>query len=248
MSNFDSQHTESTLFIDVGNSSIKVGFKREGKWTVHSFENAKKAAFDINNYPYPLKRIILASVRQDITDTLEREIESHLIHELRISQVKKEELDYETPDTLGIDRYLVCLGAKEITENPVVVVDAGSACTIDYMDEGGVYKGGVIMPGLNSLVSIFKRTAPELPAIEVAFPKNFPGKSTEESLQLGQVIFFADGINMMLDRFSNIYGEYDLYLTGGDAQTVSKLIRNSGTIDESLIFDGMASMLSKTGH
>lgn len=246
MSNFDSQHTESTLFIDVGNSSIKVGFKKEGKWTVHSFENARKAAFDINNYPYPLKRIILASVRQDITDTLEKEIESHLIYELKISQVKKDELEYDTPDTLGIDRYLVCLGAKKHTKKPVVVIDSGSACTIDYMDENKVYKGGIIMPGLNSLVNIFKRTAPELPAIEVAFPKNFPGKSTEESLQLGQVIFFADGINMMLDRFSSLYGEYDLFLTGGDAQTVSQLIGNLGTVDQSLIFDGMVRMLSGT--
>lgn len=246
MSNFDSQHTESTLFIDVGNSSIKVGFKKESKWTVHTFENAKKAAFDINNYPYPLKRIILASVRQDITDTLEREIESHLIHELKISQVKKDDLEYDTPDTLGIDRYLVCLGAKKATKEPVIVIDSGSACTIDYMDENGVYKGGIIMPGLHSLVNIFKRTAPELPAIEVAFPKNFPGRSTEESLQLGQVIFFADGINMMLDRFSSIYGEYDLFLTGGDAQTVSQLIGNLGIVDQSLIFDGMASMLLET--
>lgn len=246
MSNFDSQHTESTLFIDVGNSSIKVGFKKESKWTVHTFENAKKAAFDINNYPYPLKRIILASVRQDITDTLEREIESHLIHELKISQVKKDDLEYDTPDTLGIDRYLVCLGAKKATKEPVIVIDSGSACTIDFMDENGVYKGGIIMPGLHSLVNIFKRTAPELPAIEVAFPKNFPGRSTEESLQLGQVIFFADGINMMLDRFSSIYGEYDLFLTGGDAQTVSQLIGNLGIVDQSLIFDGMVSMLLET--
>lgn len=239
MTNFDSQHTESTLFIDVGNSSIKIGFKREGKWTIHSYKKAEDAAFGVNNYPYPLKHIMIAAVRRDITDALEKGIESHLVTELKISDVKKEALDYETPETLGMDRYLGCLGAKLHSDNAVVVIDAGSACTIDYMDAQGVYKGGVIMPGLYSVLSIFKNTAPELPVIEIAFPKNFPGKSTKESLQLGQVVFFADGVNMMLDRFSSLYGEYDLFLTGGDAETVSKIIGNLGVVNRQLVFDGM---------
>lgn len=245
MSNFDSQKSESVLFIDIGNSSIKIAFKSDNKWKVYTYESANEAANLINNHLYPVTSIILSSVREAIKDALESKVESHLIKELLIKDVKRDLLDYQTPETLGVDRYLACYGAKIQTKNPVVVIDAGSACTIDYMDEKGVFKGGVIMPGLLSILNVFDRIAPELPKIEVQFPKHFPGKTTNESLELGQVVFYADGISKMLERYTKIFGEYDLFISGGDADVVNELIGNKGAIQKNLVFDGMERMLSR---
>lgn len=239
MSNFDSQKPESVLFIDIGNSSIKVGFKSNHKWTVHTHKTAKEAANQINNHTYPVKSIILSSVREVVKDALESEVESHLIREISIKDIDSNLLDYETPETLGIDRYLGCFGAQSHSSKQVVVIDAGSACTIDYMDEKGVFQGGVIMPGLSSILNVFTKTAPELPSIEVQFPKHFPGKNTAESLELGQVVFFADGVSKMLERYTAIFGEYELYISGGDAEVVHELIGNKGKVAKNLIFEGM---------
>ncbi|MEQ9310141.1 MAG: type III pantothenate kinase [Balneolaceae bacterium] len=245
MSNFDSQKSESTLFIDVGNSSVKVGFKSNNKWKSHTHKTAAMAANQINNHTYPVQRIYLSSVREAVKDSLEGDIESHLIREINIRDIQSDLLDYETTESLGIDRYLACLGAKSKTSKAAVVIDAGSACTIDYIDEKGVFRGGVIMPGLSSVLTIFAKSAPELPSIDVQFPKHFPGKTTKESLELGQVVFFADGVSKMLERYSAIFGDYELFISGGDADTVFGLIGNKGTVEKHLIFDGMEKFIEK---
>ena len=244
MSNFDSEHPESIVFVDVGNSSIKVAFRSEGSWVVHRFDEPDEAASAVNNHPHPVSRIVISSVRKNVKDFLESEIQAHLVHEITINDIAEDKLDYYTPQTLGIDRYLGCLGAKERSKYGVVVIDAGSACTIDFMDEHGDYHGGVFMPGLTSVMNIFDHTAPELPEIEVQLPAGFPGKSTKESLQWGQVGFFVSGVKSVLKRYKTLFGDFDIYLTGGDAETLNGLLENIGTVEKNLVFEGMFSVSS----
>lgn len=240
MSNIDSLYTESTLFVDVGNSSIKTGYLSKGKWSVATHATVDSASYLINNHAYPLKKIIVSSVRENLKDALFKEIETHLVQELKVSQVQPGQLDYQTPETLGIDRFLACLGASRYSNASTLVIDAGTACTIDFMDEHGVYKGGVIVPGLGSVMKIFKEHAPALPEVPVEIPEVFPGKSTRESLQWGQVVFFTDGVKSILKRYLDIFGSYDLFITGGDAVTLNQLLSEAGTVKKTLVFDGMA--------
>lgn len=239
MSNIDSQKTESTIYIDIGNSAIKVGYKSEGNWIVHKYITAVETAYQVNNHTYQVNKIIISSVRKSLMEAFEKEVEAHLLEELTVNNIDKKFLEYETPETLGLDRYLACLGAKAYSDKAIIVIDAGSACTIDLMDENAVFKGGVIMPGLSAILNIFKKTAPELPEIGLNFPHHFPGKNTKESLELGQVVFYTDGIKKMLERYSNLIGIYDLFITGGDSKPVNKLIGGIGTIKKDLVFDGM---------
>ncbi len=245
MSNIDSLYTESTLFVDVGNSSIKTGYLSKGKWSVATHHTVNSAAYLINNHAYPLKRIIVSSVRENLKDALYKEIETHLVQELKVSQIRADRLDYETPETLGIDRFLACLGAKQYSEGAVLVIDAGTACTIDFMDKNRVYKGGVIVPGLGSVMKIFKEHAPALPEVPVEIPDVFPGKSTKESLQWGQVVFFTDGVKSILKRYLDIFVEYELFITGGDAVTLNQLLGEAGSVKKPLVFDGMAMFVAE---
>tara|TARA_Y100001935_G_scaffold121525_1_gene100576 strand:- start:45473 stop:46240 length:768 start_codon:yes stop_codon:yes gene_type:complete len=245
MSNFDSQITPSMVFVDIGNSSIKVAFRRDKKWVTHSYLTAQSAAYEINNHPYPVQHIIMCSVRENVKNALEQEIATRRMYEITLEDIGAETLNYETPETLGIDRYLSCLGARlQSPEEPVVVIDAGSACTIDYMDEKGVFEGGVIMPGLKSMLQVFKRTAPELPEIRPEIPAEFPGKSTTTCLQWGQVGFWVQGIEAMIGNYLDVYGDFKLYLTGGDSEMLNTVTGDMGTVDPNLVFDGMASLIS----
>lgn len=243
MTNFDSQNTESTLFVDIGNSATKVAFRSGKDWTVRSYKSVMDATNQINNHPYPVYHIVICSVKGKVKSVFESKVESHLIKSITVNDIKPELIDYETPETLGMDRYLACYGAQINSNNAVVVIDAGSACTIDYMDEHGIFKGGIIMPGLSSIRTIFKDTAPELPEVGLSFPAHFPGKSTHESLELGLIVFYVDGLLKMLERYTNNYGAYDLVICGGDAETVNQLIGNIGEVKSNVLFEGMEKLI-----
>lgn len=244
MSNFDSENQESTIYVDIGNSSIKIGFLSDEKWVVHSHHTSQEAAKQINNHMYPVRHIFLSSVRETLKEALENEIETRNLKEVKTSDIPPVNLDYETPETLGIDRYLACLGAFSTSKKGVVVIDAGSACTIDYMNEKGVFQGGVIMPGFRAIMAVFKETAPELPEIKIGIPEHFPGKSTKESLQWGQVGFFVDGVISILEAYDEKYDDYDLYLTGGDASILFELLGHVGEVNPHLVLMGLKEAVS----
>ena len=239
MSNFDSENQESLIYVDIGNSSVKVGFLSSDKWTVHIHKTALDAAKEINNHLYPVKHIFVSSVRESVKEVLGNEIQTRNLKEITIENIPGDKLDYETPETLGIDRYLACLGAYSNSGKGVVVIDAGSACTIDYMDGEGVFHGGVIMPGFKSIINIFKESAPELPEVKIGIPKIFPGKSTTESLQWGQVGFFVDGVISILESYDEKFNNYDLFLTGGDAPVLYELLGHIGEVNPNLVLTGL---------
>ncbi|MEP1152216.1 MAG: type III pantothenate kinase [Balneola sp.] len=245
MSKNDSSNSKKTLFLDIGNSSIKAGYKEKEEW-IKASDNFKSITYLIswlNNHKDSYEDLVVASVRKDHFKLLENQIVDHRIQEILIENLAPERLSYSSPRTLGVDRYLGCLGAFKEAKAPVVVIDAGSACTIDYMDEKGIYQGGVIMPGLQSIIDVFKLSAPELPDIEIEIPSTWPGKTTAESLQWGQVGFFKAGIESALKRYSEQFGDFELFITGGDAQKISELIEGTSTQDEFLIFKGMEAFI-----
>lgn len=245
MSKNDSENSKKTLFLDIGNSSIKVAFRNNSAWE-KSTDNFKSVTYLIswlNQHKDSIQDLVVASVRKDHFELLRNQITEFEIKNIEISDIPEHNLNYLTPKTLGIDRFLGCLGAYTQEMKSVVVIDAGSACTIDIMNEDGVYQGGVIMPGLQSIMNIFKTSAPELPTVETQIPLRFPGKNTAKSLQWGQVAFFVDGINASLKRYQESFGHFTLYLTGGDANTVSDLISMNSKRDEFLIFRGMEAFI-----
>ncbi len=240
---------ERRLFLDVGNSSIKAAYIREGEWVNLNPEGVKSAADFVNwlkKESLAIEELVIASVRKDLTRALGASLKSYKVRELRIRDVPSFRIDYRTPETLGVDRYLGCLGASLYASGGVVVIDAGSACTIDYMSPDGVYRGGVIMPGMDALIHIFRDKAPELPPVEVKIPAGWPAKSTQESLQWGQIGFFMDGVKAALRRHRERFSDYDLYLTGGAAKDIQRLLDEEAILRPNLVFEGMQELLAET--
>ncbi len=250
MGEIDSNKLKFTLFVDVGNSVIKAAIKKNGLWNVlksFNLENINVFTGWVLSHSAQFSSITISSVRSDITAVIEKELSFIPIKVLSLKDVDHLKLNYETPRTLGMDRYLGCLGAVSHSSNAVVVIDSGSACTIDYMSSDEIYMGGVIMPGLEVLMNIFKVKAPELPIVEPKIPSTWPGKSTHTSLQWGQVGLFMDGINASLERYKSAFGDFDLHLTGGAAKTIEELIKKEARVRPYLIFEGMERLLSDLG-
>ena len=132
--------------------------------------------------------------------------------------------------SMGIDRVMVC----EAIEN-AVVVDAGSAITVDRIIEGR-HEGGYIYPGFVAMAKCFKDISP---ALEVSF--NFDidlakmPKNTEDALSYG-------AIAPLLSNLREISDNLPVYLTGGDAEKLISLIPGA-IIEQDLVFKGMNKIL-----
>jgi len=134
--------------------------------------------------------------------------------------------------TMGIDRIMVCEAV-----NNAVVIDAGSAITVDLIQKGE-HRGGYIYPGFRALEKCFKDISP---ALEVSF--NFDidldkmPKNTEDALSYG-------AIAPLLSNLREISEDLPLFLTGGDAKKLLKLIPQA-SIAEDLVFKGMKKILEE---
>ncbi len=242
MSNFDSGFTKKVLYLDAGNSSIKGAYKKGVNWkAIHTKE--KLSASDliqrIDEHSDNFSKIILASVRDDVGYAISKQLGHIQLVELKGSDIPPELLDYKTPETLGIDRFLTCYGAIEQTRKAAVVIDAGTALTVDFMNQDGVFHGGVIAPGLNGIGERLQQKAPALPVVEMSIPDTWPGKNTVDSLKWGQAGLYKMALEGMLQKYKAELGDFDLFITGGDGQKVAEWLNWESKIHPFLVFDGM---------
>ncbi len=143
---------------------------------------------------------------------------------------------YQDPSKMGVDRWLAMVAAYKAVNNAVVVVDCGSAITVDYLTSEGRHRGGYIIPGLRLMrESLLQNTA------QVRFEKNetagvtHPGVSTAEAVLHGSAYLFkalAHELKRELDA------EVDMFITGGDGALMYELV-SAGRFEPDLVMDGL---------
>lgn len=248
MTKFDSIQPERLLFLDVGNTAVKGAYIDDKNWKsvpADSINSISELNEWLKEHADQIEGMVVSSVRNGLSEAIQQKVTSVPVRVLSVSNIPAHLIDYETPETLGIDRFLVCYGAKSNTKNAVVVIDAGTATTIDYMSEQEVYSGGMITPGISSFMHVLPSKAPALPKTEISIPLNWPGKNTTDSLKWGQAGFYKMGLDQSLTKFEVSFGNFDLYLTGGDAPFIKKLINRECTSDPFLVFKGMMRLLGR---
>lgn len=232
------------LYLDIGNSFLKMATRKISDWHI-VFEGEHKRLDELCSTIESFgesKKVVVSSVRKDITHRLLQSLPGLKIREYTSADISAKMLDYKTPETLGLDRFLVCLGAaKESEHKNVIVIDAGSACTLDLMTDERVYCGGVIMPGLEIIRSAMENRLPELPTAPHSIPENWPGKSTTECIEWGVNGGFIHAIQGFIDQYKSMVGDLDIYVTGGDAGQLIQWMGNDEKFihRKTLIWDGM---------
>jgi len=127
---------------------------------------------------------------------------------------------YDNPKEVGADRIANAVGAFDLYGGPSIVVDFGTANTIEAISVKGEYLGGAIFPGIEiSLDALFGRAA-GLRRVELVPPKNVIGKSTVESIQSGSVYGFSGQVDALVDRFQAELGDCNVVATGGLAELI----------------------------
>jgi len=194
----------------------------------------------------PAARWFVASVNQPIATLLRQQLfttHSTDVWKLLTRRDVELDLDVRHPDAVGIDRLIGGKGAlKFASEGDVILVDAGSAVTIDLLRENR-FLGGAILPGLRLQLDVLNRSTAQLPLVDPALQQQaahaqleLPGRDTSAAMRSGVLMGLAGGI----DRIAYEYGEQcgktpTLVLTGGDALPLSRLIRHRCLVEEKLV-------------
>ncbi len=240
-----STKSEEYLYLDIGNTRLKAKTLKDGKWSsVYTAETTNPdewQAVDWMNLSGGNK-IIMCSVVPKLTEYFKSHYKEEKILSINHKNIPAELLNYETPDTLGMDRLMASWGAYERFGQACIVIDSGTACTIDYIDEQGVFQGGIIMPGLNSLGRALHEFTGALPLSDKKSPESYPPKTTMDAIRAGTVSTFHTSIDYHVNRLRELNSNVLIVLTGGEAPVLKTLISKAKTTND-LVFLGMKRFL-----
>ncbi len=246
--------------VDVGNSAIKLGVRQQEAFDFDDPLLDRSIGIDQPDWDLSVIDWVhdqlgcqsvqwrIASVHRPAADQLRRAIAQSpgdpIIHLITRHDIPMR-LDVDHPDQLGIDRLVGAHAASERFGAPLVVVDAGSAVTVDWVDSQGTFHGGAILPGMALQFASLATGTDALPRIDCqqAEPLRMPAKNTSEAIQLGVLT----GIAATIDRLARCYGKqagldenaYRLILTGGDAAVLSRLLTHSHLVTQNLVCRGL---------
>ena len=148
---------------------------------------------------------------------------------------------YPEPERLGDDRWLALIGASELCAGDCIVIDAGSAITVDLLRGDGRHLGGAILPGFNTPLETFKSIFGYIDFDDPAIADNSaPGCSTAAAIQIDYAHGSQEVLPALVERWSREYLDRPaILLTGGDALRLQALLPGCSRIVPDLVFRGM---------
>ena len=219
------------VVVDVGNSRIKWGRCAENRVAEmaslpHDEESAWQRQLDAWQIaPGSTWAVsgVQPQVRTKLVEWLERlgakVIVLESFHQLLIPVIA-----VEHPEQVGLDRLLnaVAVNSVRAPDNAAIIIDAGTAVTVDYVDAAGVFWGGAILPGLRLMAKALHDYTALLPFVEVADWVEPPGRNTEKALQSGIFRAVLGGIDrLVLELMAYAGGPCEVYMAGGDASLLA---------------------------
>lgn len=150
---------------------------------------------------------------------------------------------YLDPSALGVDRWLAALTAWHRTLSACLVIDAGTALTIDYIDNRGVYSGGYILPGLKMMWTCLCEGTGR---INVERAINFPDYdpvhvpvNTTQAIQRGAAFAILASVERAAGTFLQKWPSGRIIITGGDGCLISSMLGAPHDYEADLVIDGL---------
>ena len=152
----------------------------------------------------------------------------------------------DKPSHVGSDRIVAAVGALENYKAPLILLDLGTASTIEVVDKDKNYIGGCIIPGARiSLEALTSRTA-QLPAISLEKPEKVIGKNTIECMQSGIMYGTAAMVDGMIERVEEELGDRATVIaTGGIAKVIVPLCKRKIILEDELLLTGLNSIYKR---
>lgn len=146
---------------------------------------------------------------------------------------------YENPHEVGADRIADAVGAHDLYEGALVIVDMGTATVFDCVSATGAYLGGAIAPGVAISLEALYTHASALRSVELVAPRSVIGRSTAASIQSGVLYGFAAQIDGMVTRIGEELGEVTVIATGGLASLIAPYTTTVDHVEPWLTLHGL---------
>jgi len=221
----------SCIYLDIGNTNAR--WKYEGKY----FENST-SEFSLNMLPRS-SNIWVSDVSSNFTCSSNPNIS------LVESQKRYKSLinSYDEPNSLGSDRWLAMIACYEMNPGRAfILVDIGTAVTIDLVNNSGLHLGGVIFPGLYKIIGTFENFP-----VSQQINTNEIGQSTKEAWSIGTFDLLVNGINQKIQKLKQKTPHAKVYFTGGGFEYIKKFIEFPYDYHKNLVLDGLELFADNVG-
>ncbi len=230
------------LAIDAGNSSIKYGLFEKNKLLINgriSLGDSLRSNID-KKYFEKIKTIISCSVLDNLNiGDLPRG--NHI--NINKDSTFPFPINYESPETLGIDRIVACAGVCS-NQSDILVIDAGSCITYDYLTQDKGYGGGAISPGIKMRFRSMSNFTDKLPFIsKITKNPDILGTSTKSCLMSGSVNGIIYEIKGFIEHFNSKSSSLKVFLTGGDSIFLGTELKSGIFVDQNLVLKGLNSLI-----
>jgi type III pantothenate kinase len=238
------------LTLDIGNTNIKLAlFKNDNlaEFRVHSEEKTVINYINHKNF----SEAAICSVNPGKEKIFIEAISKKGIFVLKVS-IKSElnlKMKYKTPETLGMDRVCSAAGAYETALKEKILfknqyllsIDSGTATTINVVSPEGEFIGGLIAPGIKTMLKSLNEKTAQLPIPDIIHTENFIGDSTNSSIVSGVITSTIGMINETVNHLKSLSNgtEPIIFITGGNAQLILPYIKHKIYFEEALVLKGL---------
>jgi type III pantothenate kinase len=234
------------LVIDIGNTQIKVAiFDHVSLVHKDNFKAAKiMSRLQELASIYPINQVIVSHVAKiDLKELSQlKSLFSVLVlnHDTKLP-FKNE---YLTPKTLGVDRIALMAGAvSQFPKKNVLVIDAGSCITYDFVNDQAVYYGGAISPGIEMRYKAVHSFTANLPLLDKINEIPEIGNSTQNAIHQGILNGVIQEIEGVIQQYKDKNQKLTVVLTGGDTIFLAKNIKSSIFAIPNFLLEGLNSIL-----
>lgn len=238
--------TMPLLCIDCGNTRLKWALRENGAWTAQGALPLDAAGALAAALPHRPARIVACNVAGAAVAQALEAAAAELCAPLAWVQAQAAQCGvvnrYDMPAQLGADRWAALVGARARHGGACLVVNAGTATTIDALDAGGVFQGGLILPGLALMRSALAGATAGLPQARGVFcelPRN-----TDDAIVGGSLDATLGAVERMFRRLGAAAGARCL-LAGGAAAELAPLLALPHEVVDTLVLDGLAQIAAE---
>lgn len=250
------------LAIDIGNTNLVIGCF-EGDDLLFKARIATDKARTSDQYGVEIKNMMEAYGVQvsDIEDCIISSVVPPVFNSVRTGVIKiigKQpmvvgpglktglNIQMDVPSQVGSDRIVIAVAALAEYPAPLILMDMGTATTIEVVEPENRYMGGLIIPGVKvSLEALTSRTA-QLPGISLDKPRNVIGKNTVDCMRSGIMYGTAAMMDGLIERIEEELGHRaTLIATGGMAQFIVPLCKREIILEKNLLLKGLNILYKK---
>lgn len=217
------------LTVDIGNTNISLGYFKGRKILSHRYINGESLVRQSDRFfsnictVKDVQAIVIASVNPEneaaFCKYLKKQYTKKVLKIGREIDLKMPIL-VEKPEKVGVDRLLNALAAYHLTKSTTIVVDFGTALTVDIVSKDGEFLGGLILPGIETSAYALKNRTAFLPKVEIRKPEKIIGKSTESAISSGIYHGTVGAVLYILEELQREVCDVQCIIaTGGDVDT-----------------------------